>query len=432
MTTTAASRSRGQVAGAALTGAMYGAAAGAALGDGTGIGALWGAIAGGAFFGIGEGVTDAVRRPGHPKPRAWRILAGAANAAILGWLADLILPSWNLVLVGGLFGLLAGLLGLRPGKMLLGPVVGLAVGLAFELAWPSAAFSWPAALTFLVYRSVAVWLFREDQTEIMGEKVPIGDLEYVVPFATRNAYVGVDYLREYADLTGADFVRNPPDIGIVADFGELAGPSFDPAAAHPLIREFYEHTSRFRLSITPRWRWWMRPAYLVYRNLIARPLGQANAPFDVEEVHEGVVSWIDAIDIDHDGRLDFRAWVRAYEKSMEPLYVGIYTVLRRDDRGYVSVGFPLPAGNFTATLLPTENRGDGLLLVSHTDLSIPGHYLSVVDEEHGELTTMRLRSFDEEIDVYVEDGRLQTDHRFLLWGIEFMALRYDIERRHES
>jgi len=95
----------------------------------------------------------------------------------------------------------------------------------------------------------------------------------------------------------------------------------------------------------------MRLPYRLYRETVAKPLGQANAPFEIDEVQRGVISWIDTIDVDGDGRADFRAWVRAYENG-EPLYVGIYTVVRIDDVAYVAVGFPLPAGNFTATLQP--------------------------------------------------------------------------------
>jgi hypothetical protein len=59
---------------------------------------------------------------------------------------------------------------------------------------------------------------------------------------------------------------------------DLAGPEFDPAAVDPRVREFYEHTTRFSLDIVPRWRLWVRPGYLLYRNLVARPPGQANVP----------------------------------------------------------------------------------------------------------------------------------------------------------
>ena len=328
------------------------------------------------------------------------------------------------------FGLVFGALGIRLRKIALGVVIGAAAGFLFEWLRPESNLPLVAGATMLAYRTASAICFRGmDQTSVMGEQVEAADAEYVVPFAARTRYVGVDFLRDYADLTGADFVRNPADIGIVSRFGDLRGSSFDPDRVHPLIWEFYEHTSRFHLTIVPDWRWWMKPAYLVYRTLIAKPLGQANAPFAIEEVQRGVVSWIDAIDIDHSGEVDFRAWVRSYETTGEPLYLGIYTVLQRGDDAYVSVGFPLPSANFTATLLPTHNRGDGLLLKSRTDLAYPGHYLSAVDPDRDELSIIKLHSFDEEIDVYVEDGELKTDHRFYLSGIPFLTLFYEIERK---
>lgn len=424
------SRAPSQFLGAAAIGAMIGGFGGYALGSSFGgQGGALGAVLGAFIIGIGEGFTDAYRVPGQPKPLPQRIASGAAIAAGVGWLFDLVLSDVNLVVFGASFGVVLGALGFRWQKIVLGGAVGLAIGLVLEGSWPEAGLSWLAALTLLVYRSAAAWVYRgREQIAIVGEQVPAADLEFVVPFAARNRYVGVDYLREYADLTGADFVRNPTDVGIVANFDDLAGPEFDPTDVHPLIREFYEHTSRFHLAITPEWRWWMRPPYLVYRSLIAVPFGQANPPFDVAEVQEGVVSWIDTIDLDHTGQVDFRAWVRAYEASSQPIYVGIYTVLRHNDIGYVSVGFPLPEGNFTATLLPHTNRADGLLLKSNTARSYTGHYLSAVEQETSALTTLQLRNFDEEIDVYVEDGELRTDHRFYLNRIRFLTLHYSIER----
>ncbi len=112
----------------------------------------------------------------------------------------------------------------------------------------------------------------------------------------------------------------------------------------------------------------------------------------------------------------------------EPIYVGIYTVIRVDEVAYVSVGFPLPAGNFSATLQPFNNRGDGLLLRSHTDRALPGHYLSLV-EEGGLLTTLQLVAFGEEIDVFVEGEAFKTEHRFTLGNVGFLTLHYDIIRK---
>jgi hypothetical protein len=322
---------------------------------------------------------------------------------------------------------MAGAIGFRLVKVALGAISGLLVGLGFDLWASGIGWAVPVAVTVLVYRIVAGWSWRgRDQVRIMGEGMVQDEALYVVPFAEVTGHVGVDYLERYAQDVGARFDRRPVDIGIIDSLDLLAGPSFDPDVVHSMVRDFYEHTSRFKLSIVPEWRPWMRLPYRVYRDTVAKPLGQANAPFEIEEVQRGVDSWIDTIDTDYDGVADVRAWIRAYEDG-EPLYVGIYTVKMIEDIAYVAVGFPLPSSNFTATLLPSNHRGDGLLLRSHADVPYAGHYLSFI-AENGELTTLQLRAFGEEIDVFVDNGELRTEHRFTLGGVVFLTLHYEMRR----
>jgi hypothetical protein len=140
-----------------------------------------------------------------------------------------------------------------------------------------------------------------------------------------------------------------------------------------------------------------------------------------------MVSTIDTISLDGDD-IDIRGWIRTYADSGKPIYVGIYTSFRHEDRGYVSVGFPIPSANFTATLEPRNCGEDDLLLTSRSDLDFPGHYLSSVDRERDALTVLKLLSFHEQIHVYVTDGELSTDHSFALAGQRFLTLRYEIER----
>ena len=45
-----------------------------------------------------------------------------------------------------------------------------------------------------------------------------------------------------------------------------------------------------------------------------------------------------------------------------------------------------------------------------------------------ELTVLKLLYFGEQIEVYVADGQLKTDHRFYLAGQNFLLLEYVIER----
>jgi hypothetical protein len=218
----------------------------------------------------------------------------------------------------------------------------------------------------------------------------------------------------------------------------LGGPTFDPAQVDPLIREFYEHTSRFRLSIEPAWNPFIKPFFWIFKTFIATRIGQANLPFNTEETRRGMVSYIDSIDYENeDGEADhistLRGWIRAYEDSGEAIYVGVYTVVRHGDAGYVSVGFPLPEANFTATLLPFNNDGGNFLLKTHgTGTRFTGHYLADVESEEGTLTILKLPTMGEEIDVYVENGELKTDHRFYFGDYRFLTLYYAIERHEDD
>ena len=205
-------------------------------------------------------------------------------------------------------------------------------------------------------------LFRDPQLSLLAERVKAEDVPFVVPLASQTRYVGTDYVRSLAQVLGGTYTPDVADIGIVASLDELAGPSFDPAGVDPLVREFYEHTTRFALDIVPEWRLWVRPGYLLYRTLLARPLGQANVPMSQREAQHGVRSRIDTI-TGGDGApgagetVAVRGWIRSRADTGEPIYVGIYTTYRHEGRGYVSVGFPLPQASFTATLLPQSRPG---------------------------------------------------------------------------
>jgi hypothetical protein len=424
-------RSRsGQLIDALVWGTVVGAAAGAARGAAVdGVGALAGAAVGAVLYAPAEAITSARRTTAEPKALWHRVLGAALLMALFGWLLGTITGSDEPLLAAIVSGAILGLLGLRPLKLALGLLVGAAVGAAFHALYASIGPAVVAATVAVAYRVVSAVAYRgRPLVRVMAEEVPAAELRYVVPFEARSRYVGADYVEQLATLRGGTFRRNPPDVGILASLDALAGPGFHPASVHPLIREFYEHTSRFKLSIVPEWRRWMKPGYEVFKRLVAEPLGQAAIPSNIEEAQRGMVSTIDTIDLDGDDEIDVRGWIRTFADTGKPIYVGIYTSFRHEDRGYVSVGFPIPSANFTATLEP-RNLGDhDFLLTSRSELAFPGHYLSSVDSERDALTVLKLLSFHEQIHVYVTGGDLKTEHSFSLLGQRFLTLHYAIER----
>jgi hypothetical protein len=409
--------------------AVIGAVAGAALASHRGARAAGvGAIAGAAGLATSERVARARQRPGEIPPLWQRIAASAALVAPVGWAAGRVVRAGPVAVATGT-GTLAGLLGVRPQKVLLGPLLGAAIGRVLAARRPPVPAAIVASTTMLAYRVASALLFRDAQVSLLAERVRAEDLPFVVPREARSRYVGTGYVRELADVLGGRYVADAPDVGIVASLEELAGPDFDPAAVDPRVREFYEHTTRFRLDIIPRWRLWVRPGYLLYRTLVARPLGQANVPMNQRETQRGVRSRIDTITLPDQDAVAVRGWIRSFTDTDEPIYVGIYTTYRHDGRGYVSVGFPVPQGSFTATLQPRARPGGGLILTSRSDLDHPGHYLAYIDPTSRELTALAVHGFAEQLDVYVDDGQLQADHAFWVFGLPFLVLHYRMHRK---
>jgi hypothetical protein len=424
-------RSRsGRLLDAVIWGTALGAASGAVLGDAVeGIGAAPGAVLGAALYAPAEAVTTIRRQPAAPKPLWQRIFSSVLLMALFGWLLGLIWGADEPLLTATVSGALLGVLGLRPLKAAIGLLVGIGVGVLVQAIDTGLEPALVAAAVALVYRVIAAIAYRNRPlVRVMAEEVPAADLRYVVPFEARSRYVGADYVEQLAKVRGATFRRNPPDVGILASLDTLEGPTFDAGRVHPLIREFYEHTSRFRLSIIPEWRRWMKPGYELFKRVVAQPLGQAAIPSNIEEAQRGMVSTIDTISLDDGDEIDIRGWIRTFADTGKPIYVGIYTSFRHDDRGYVSVGFPIPSANFTATLLPSNADEHDFVLSSRSELAFPGHYLSSVDSDRDALTVLKLLHFDEQIFVYVVDGRLKTEHSFSLGGQRFLTLHYEIER----
>jgi hypothetical protein len=89
----------------------------------------------------------------------------------------------------------------------------------------------------------------------------------------------------------------------------------------------------------------------------------------------------------------------------------------------------LPHASFTATLQPTLRPDGGLTLASQSDSGQTGHYLTSVDPDSGELTTVAVHGFAERLEVYVDEGELRAEHAFAIFGLDFLMLRYRMHRR---
>ncbi|UCF26595.1 MAG: hypothetical protein JSW42_07965 [Chloroflexota bacterium] len=412
---------------AGIAGVIIGAVGGAIIGASFD-NVLTGTVIGAIVIGPTAAAFDYLRREGQPTNLVYRILMMTFAGGVIGALVGMLFPGLSLVLIGLVIGLLSGLFGLRVNKVVLGIITGGVLGFLVQTFYPGLNPAVFGALVVFTYRVLSTVLFRnQENIQLMAERVPKEEIKYVVPFEANSNYIGADYFKDLARSEEGQFTRNLEGIGIVESMDNMRGPAFNADLVHPLIRDFYEHTSNYKLNITPEWELRFKPLFWIFKRFIAQPIGQANLPFNTEEAQQGVVSYIDAIDFKCDDIIDLRGWVRAFEQTGEAIYVGIYTTFQHQAVGYVSVGFPLPDSNFTATLLPkNHNESDFLLTSRDTGHQFPGHYLTASENEN--LTVLKLPTLNEEIEVFVRNEQLRTEHRFYLAGLNFLTLHYTMER----
>jgi hypothetical protein len=144
-----------------IWGAALGAASGAVLGAAIdGLGAGLGALIGVALYAPAELITTIRRGPAEPKPLWYRILSSALLMALFGWVLGLIFGPDEPLLTAIISGALIGVLGLRPGKALLGLLVGAVLGSLFQALDGRVEPALVAAAVALTYRVIAAIAHR--------------------------------------------------------------------------------------------------------------------------------------------------------------------------------------------------------------------------------------------------------------------------------
>lgn len=247
--------------------------------------------------------------------------------------------------------------------------------------------------------------------------------------------VGKDFF-ERSDLIDTGVLPGRGPVGLVDDLELYDGVEFSVARLNPIIRDFYEHTNEFDLTVLPRWRPFIRPAARLYRKLSSR-LEQMNFP--VESENAAMTSRILPIRDKPDGRSNVRAWVRHYNDSGKAIYAAAYASHRYWDRTFMNIAFPIPGGNFTSILRLThlEAPGDagGIALSSRPHPTNPGdegiyfaNRISPVRLPINETITVYERGMPG-ADVIQCDGEIVAFHRMWLFGVVFLELEYCICRK---
>lgn len=224
-------------------------------------------------------------------------------------------------------------------------------------------------------------------------------------------------------------VVDAPGAGLLADMAALDGPGFRAADLRAEVRDFYEHTSHWRMEVWAGWTPLFWPGGEIVSRLFGRRSEQLALPMRPLDVARGMDSRVVVL-ADAEGKQHTTGWLRTLRATGEYVYSGAYGHRRLPgaDRDSVHVAFPLEAGNVQVFLRPEVGEGGSLWLRSRAaDFGGDGAYVVVAEGRRIFAAHAPLR---ETFHVYVDDeGVLRTDHELRLWDARVVRLHYKLERR---
>ena len=266
----------------------------------------------------------------------------------------------------------------------------------------------------------------------VGRRVDLGgEHSWLDAPMSSGSTVADGWLRDLAAEVGGE-IRDDADAGLLADLAALDGPGFRAAALRGEIRDFYEHTARWRMEV-----WTGLDAGVRHRRragvaAVRRRVQQLALPTRPLDVSRGLDSRVSVIS-DAAGAQHAAAWLRTLRATGEFVYSGCYAhrVLPGADRASVHVAFPLEHGNVQVYLRPSIDRQGGLWLRSPGGrFGGDGAYVVVRD---GGATWAARVPIRETFHVYVDrDAVLRTDHELRLWQATAVRLHYKLERQPTS
>jgi hypothetical protein len=263
---------------------------------------------------------------------------------------------------------------------------------------------------------------------VQGRPVDLAGSERWLAAPTHDGQtVGDGWLQAAAAAYGGA-VHEQPGAGLLADMALLDGPHFTAAELRPEIRDFYEHTSDWRMEVWTQWNVFFQPGGELISRYFGRRVQQLALPTRPLDVALGMDSRVATI-VDGAGEQRAAGWLRTLRSTGEYVYSGCYStrLLPGAQQPSVHVAFPLQAGNVQVFLRPRVLPGGALELSSPAGaFGRDGAYVVV---ESGGRTHGARAPLHELFRVYVDsEGTLRTDHTLRLWSATVVRLHYKLTR----
>jgi hypothetical protein len=109
---------------------------------------------------------------------------------------------------------------------------------------------------------------------------PFSWFGFATRFKASKGFVGPNFFQDFTARVHGTITGSVGDIGLMNSLDDLESPLFDTSRVHPIIRDFYEHTSNFDLDFTIHWNPLIRPLGWLYDRVLADRMEQLIIPMD--------------------------------------------------------------------------------------------------------------------------------------------------------
>ena len=264
------------------------------------------------------------------------------------------------------------------------------------------------------------WLVR-----LTGRKIRKSEAPWLDCVLGKPGVIGTGVYQRIAEEEKLE-IGQPPEAGLIPNFEDLRGPSFDPERVDPRIRHFYEHTGLYKLEVWSEVYFAGKFVLWLLVEFISRRMDQLNFPISSLEVAKGMTSEIVQLREPVSGRLAYTGWLRRFRATGKVIYAGLYSVTQIPGEASPCVKVTFPCYGSSSVYLRPCGYADGTFgLVSTGAAFGRSGFYRVVESGADHWRVRNFKTLHEIFHVYAdEDGILRTDHEITFVGLTILKLHY--------
>ena len=277
-----------------------------------------------------------------------------------------------------------------------------------------------------IISNIAIYLIKI-WVRVTGRQVNVSEYPWLTSPTGDTNYIGSEFYEQLANKENLT-IKQTKGCGLLEDFDMLKSDDFDSTKTNQKVRDFYEHTSNYKLEAWSQSNPFAKALLWILTSAVSRQMNQLNFPVSSLELSQGMNS--DVLPMyDANGKRKYTGWLRRLNNPERVIYTGLYSVVKISENTppLIKVTFPVPQGSASVYLKPSLDADGSLRLSSKAKgFGGPGFYRILKLTE----TTYKvrfIRTLREYFHVYVDqDEVLRTDHIVKLWGMQVIKLHYKI------